>query len=403
MLVFTHPGFRRLWLNSVFSDAGTIVLIMAQGLLALELTGSEFWLGAVAGVNGIAIMSFSLVGGVMADRFDRRVLVAVASVLDLAVAALLGTLVFLGVEALWHLLALAVVSGISISIRAPARSALTLDLVGRDKLIKATAANFAALQFVAIIAPLSAGRIIDSFDVSWAYVVVATVAGLALLSLVGLRGVSKPIGRAGPPLKDMLEGARYVFRAPTVRTLILLAIVAEIFAWSHETMLPVMATFELNAGASGLGYIIAAGGVGALVTTIVISSVKEVGRKGIFALIGLSSFGGFLILFALSPWLPLSLIFITLAYSGAMAYETMLGALLQTVVPDEMRGRVLSFQTATWGLTGVAGFHTGAIAAAIGAPIAIAIGGAVVLVNGFRVAPTFRRLDERAADEAVGD
>ncbi len=403
LLVFTHPGFRRLWLNSVFSDAGTIILIMSQGLLALDLTGSEFWVGAVAGVNGIAILAFSLVAGVMADRIDRRVLVGVTAVLDATVAAVLGTLIFFSVEALWHLLLLAVVSGISISIRAPARSALTLDLVGRDQLIKATAANFAALQFVAIIAPLSAGQVISAFDISWAYVMVAVSGGLALLSLVGMRGVSRPTGRAGPPLKEMVEGAKYVFRAPTIRTLILLAIVAEIFAWSHETMLPVMAEVELGVGASGLGYILSAAGAGALVTTIAISSLKEVGRKGVFALIGLSSFGGFLILFALSPWLPLSLIFITLAYSGAMAYETMLGALLQTVVPDSMRGRVLSFQTATWGLTGVAGFHTGAIAAAIGAPIAIAIGGAVVLANAIRIAPTFWRLDERAVEHSDGD
>jgi predicted MFS family arabinose efflux permease len=403
LLVFKHPRFRLLWLNSVFSDAGTIILIMSQGLLALELTGSEFWLGAVAGVNGIAILSFSLIAGVMADRIDRRFLVALAGALDVAVAASLALLLFFGVEALWHLLLGGVVNGIAISTRMPARNALTLDLVGRDNLIKATAANFAAIQLVAIVAPLLTGLVITAFDLSWAYVMVAVSAGMGVLSLVTLRGVSKPTGRAGPPLKDLMEGAKFVFRAPTVRSLILLAIVAEIFAWSHETMLPVIAEVELGVGASGYGYILSAAGAGALVTTIAISSMREVGRKGVFALVGLSMFGGFLILFSLSPWLSLSLILITLAYSGAMAYETMLGALLQMVVPDEMRGRVLSFQTATWGLTGASGFHTGAIATALGAPIAIALGGAVVLVNAVRVAPQFLRLDERAADQSDDD
>jgi MFS family permease len=403
LLVFKHPKFRLLWLNSVSSDAGTIILIMSQGLLALELTGSEFWLGAVAGVNGLAILAFSLIAGVMADRIDRRFLVALAGALDVAVAATLAALLFFGVEALWHLLLGGVVNGIAISTRMPARNALTLDLVGRENLLKATAANFAAIQIVAIVAPLLTGLVVTAFDLSWAYVMVAVSAGMGLISLLGLRGVPKPTGRAGPPLKDLMEGAKYVFRAPTVRTLIMLAIVAEVFAWSHETMLPVMAEVELGVGASGYGYILSAAGAGALVTTIAISSMKEVGRKGIFALVGLSMFGGFLILFSLSPWLPLSLILITLAYSGAMAYETMLGALLQMVVRDDMRGRVLSFQTATWGLTGASGFHTGAIAAALGAPVAIALGGAVVLVNALRVAPQFLRLDERAADQLDDD
>jgi MFS family permease len=412
LLVFTHPGFRRLWLNSVFSDAGTVILIMSQGLLALEVTDSAFWSASMAGSSGIGIMAFSLVAGVMADRIDRRILVGLAAVMDLAVAAVVASLLFFGAEALWQLLLVSFVNGVSISIRAPARNTLTLDLVGREQLLKATAANFAALQFVTIFAPLAAGLTITAYGFAWAYVIVAVVASLALVSLFGLRGVPPPSAKGGAPVREFMEGVRYVFTAPTVRTLMLLAIVAEVFVWSHESILPVMAERALNVGPSGMGYLLSAAGAGALVTTIVISSIRQVGRKGIVALVGLGMFGTFLMLFALSPWFPLSLILITVAYSGAMAYETMLSALLQTVVPNKMRGRVLSFQTATWGLTGVSGFHMGAMATAVGAPITIAIGGAVVLVvvvggallvNVFKVAPWLWRVDERAADQSDDD
>ena len=400
LLIFRHPAFRLLWISSVFADAGTIILLMAQGLLVLELTDSAFWVGAVAGVNGIGIMAFSLISGVMADRVDRRFLVAGSAIMDVAVAAVLATLVFFNAADLWHLLAGSFVNGVSISLRSPARHALTLDLVGREQLIKATAAHFAAIQFVNIVAPLSAGLVISRFDISWAYLMVGGSAAMALVSIASLGVVKRPPRISGAPARELMEGIRYVFTAPTVRSLILLAIVAEVFGWSHETILPVMAERALDVGPSGLGYMISAGGAGALITTVAVSSMRELGRKGILALVGLGMMGTFLILFALSPWLPLSLVLIAVAYGGAMAYETMLSALLQTVVPDGMRGRVLSFQTATWGLTGVSGFHMGAIAAAVGAPVAIAMGGAVVVANVLRVVPRFLRLDERAHDSA---
>ena len=403
LLIFKHPGFRRLWLSSVFADAATIILLMTQGLLMLQMTGSAFWVGAMAGINGIGIMSFSLFSGVLADRVDRRFLIGTAAVMDTVVAAVLAVMIFSNQISLWHVMVGAFANGVAISIRIPARNTLTLDLVGRDYLIKAVAANFASIQLVSIVVPLGAGLIITSFDLSWGYVMVSGASALSLIFLVGIRGVRAPTGGRGAPIRELVRGVRYVFTAPTVRTLILLAIVGEFFGWSHETMLPVMALDVLDIGPAGLGYLLSAAGAGALVTTVVIANMREVGRKGIVALVGLGSFGGFLILFALSPWLPLSLVLITLAYSAAMAYETMLSALLQMVVPDEMRGRVLSFQTATWGLTGVSGFHMGAIAAAVGAPVAIAVGGTIVVINAIRVAPTFFRLDERAGDGSDQD
>ena len=172
---------------------------------------------------------------------------------------------------------------------------------------------------------------------------------------------------------------------PAVRTLILMELVGEVFGWAHVWMLPVMARDVLDVGASGLGYLMSASFAGMLVTTLIISSIGEFRDKGRAAVIGYGGFGLFLVLFAASRNFPLSLALIAAAYAVVAVYEATLFTLVQTIVPDEMRGRVISFQITTWGLTGVSAFHTGAIASRAGAPLAIAIGGTVVVLNALRL------------------
>ena len=203
------------------------------------------------------------------------------------------------------------------------------------------------------------------------------------------------------PWRDLKEGVRYVFTTPVVRTLILLAFVAEMFGWSSESMMPVMAREEFKVGATGLGYLMSAAGAGATVSTVILSYIGDFGDKGRLIGVGLGGFALFLVLYAFSPWFPLSLVLIALAYGLAMVYETTLSTLLQTVVPDEMRGRVLSFQAFTWGVTGLSGFHIGAIASVLGAPVAIAIGGGVVLANALRLARRPMRFLETQAETAT--
>ena len=189
----------------------------------------------------------------------------------------------------------------------------------------------------------------------------------------------------------------YVFSTPAVRLLIAMVLVTEAFGWAHETILPVMARDVLDVGASGLGYLLAAGSAGGTVSTLLLASVGEVGRKSRLLVASSFGFGLSLVLFAWSSALPLSLVLIAGAYASALVYETTVTTLLQREVPDNLRGRVVSFQAMMWGVTGLAGFHTGAIAGAIGAPAAIAIGGAVVVVSAvwvLRVAGRFDKVTE---------
>lgn len=390
ILILRNPRFRLLWSSSVVNFVGLIFYFTVHGWLALAVTNSEFWVGATYGMNGLSLVLFSTGAGVLVDRLNRKKLILIALVCQASTAAAIAALIFTEQIYLWHILVVSFLDGTVMSFKVPSRSALVLDVVGRRNMLKATAATAAAATGVGIAIPPLAGMIIESYGIGWAYVAMSSAFAVSGVILVFLRGVRRAKRKSKTsPKQDFREGVKYVFTTPAVRLLFLLLLSAEIFGWAHEAMMPVMAGKVLNAGPTGLGYLLSAGSAGALVASLVLSSIGDIRRKGLALIVGYIIFGSFLMLFALSEWLLLSLALIAIAYASATLYETLLETLLQTTVPDEMRGRVLSFQMFTWGVTGVSGFYTGAIAALIGAPLAISFGACVVLLNGLRLVRSF--------------
>ena len=387
MLLLENVGFRRLWISSFFSDLLTVTLVMCSGLLVLEITGSAFWVGAVFGVNGAALTISSFIGGLLADRFYRRryTLVAIGILIDMTVVLLIAILISTEKILVWHVIFGAVLNAIAVSIRIPARNALTLDLVGKKRLINATAVNLVSWQITAITAPLIAGLIIVNYGMSWAYFLMTISAGCGFICALTVNTSHISYPKADKQentdnIRILLDGFKFVFSAPAVRTLLLLAIVVESFVWSHESVLAVMATKVLNVDAFGYASLLSVGAVGGVISLVLISFSKQTTPRSLVLVFTLGLFSIFLLLFSFSPWFPVSLILIAIAYAFAMGYETIISALLQLVVPDKMRGRVLSLQTATWGFTGLAGLYMGALAGAFSAAIAIGAGAIVVLV-----------------------
>ena len=385
LLILRNSRFRLLWASSVVSEMGIMFHFTAHGWLTLTVTDSAFWVGAVSGAAGGSTILFSTVSGVLADRLNRKYLILMTLVCQALVASALAALIFTEQIQLWHILLASVIDGGMMSIRVPSRMALIMDIAGRRNIQNATAANLAAMTGTGIIIPPLAGRLIETQGITWAYVAMAAAFVLSTVMLTLLSGV-KGAERRGvaSPVQDFTEGVKYVFTTPAVRLLVLLMLTSEIFGWAHEAMIPVMAREVLETGPAGVGYLIAAGSAGALLSSLILSAVGDISRKGVVLIGGYIGFGAFLILFALSKSLILSLALICAAWASVAMYETMLSTLLQTSVPNEMRGRVLSFQTFTWGISGVSGFQTGAIAAILGAPLAIGIGGGVLVLNGLR-------------------
>ena len=382
----------------MFSDLALITFFTVHGWLALQVGDSAFWVGATAGMGGLSMTMFSMFGGVLVDRVGRRGLVLFGLSIRFVIALVLVALIMTGNIQLWHVLAASFGEGLAASFLTPAMMTLTLDVAGREKLLSATATRFAGMTAVGIIAPLIAGAVINGAGIGWTYVIIAG-GYLASAGFMLVLGSTIPVRRkSSSPLEDLRQGVSYVIRTPIVRTLIFMVFVTETFGWAHESMLPVMARDVLDVGASGLSYLLAAGSAGATVTTLIMSGMGDVRSKFNLLIGGSMVFGFFLILFSWSQWLLLSLGLLAAAYSAVIVYETTINTLLQTSVPDEFRGRVLSFQTMMWGMNGLAGFHTGAIASALGAPVAIAIGGVVVILNSLRVARHRKQFDLDTAE-----
>ena len=402
ILILRNARFRLLWSSSVVSELGIMFHLTAHGWLTLTVTDSAFWVGAVSGAAGASILVFSTVSGVLADRLNRKYLILMTLVCQASVAAALAALIFTEQIHLWHILLSSIIDGGMMSIRVPSRMALIMDIAGRRNIQNATAANFAAMTGTGIVIPPFAGQLIENHGIAWAYLSMSSAFMLSSAMLIFLSGVKSAERRGvASPIQDFVEGIRYVFTTPAVRLLILLMLTSEVFGWAHEAMIPVMAREVVETGPAGVGYLISAGSTGALLSALVLSAVGDISRKGVALISGYIGFGAFLILFATSQSLILSLALIAAAWASVGVYETMLSILLQTSVPNDMRGRVLSFQTFTWGISGLSGFQTGTIAAILGAPLAIGIGGGVLVLNGLRQIRTFaiRYRDEQAGSD----
>lgn len=397
-LLLENRQFRILWTAGVFGDLAVNTYFTIHGWLALQVSDSVFWVGATAGTGGLGMTMFAVVGGVLVDRFGRRGLVLTSMVIQFTVALALVVLIVSGNIRLWHVMAASFLHGTAVSFGEPAMMALTLDVTGRTKLLSATAARFAGMTVTGIIAPLAAGAIVNRAGIGWAYGLMGGGYLASAALMLALRPISPTGGGSSSPIEDLRQGFLYVIRTPTVRALILLVLVTEAFGWAHESMLPVMVRDVLGMGASGLGYLLAAGSAGATVTTVIISNIGDVRRKSGLMIGGCAGFGFFLILFSWSQWFIVSVGFLAGAYAAVIVYETTINTLLQTTVPDELRGRILSFQTMMWGVTGLAGFHTGAIASAVGAPVSIAIGGVVVVLYSLTMVRHGSRLDTAAGE-----
>ena len=394
-LLLSNQRFRKFWLGLLFNDAALAIEPLALGWLVLDITNSPLWVGISAGVAGIGMTLFSPVAGVLADRYNRKHLLILSLLVQSFAAIILGILLLMDLLQLYHALIFSFVSGLTGSVKFSCKMALTLDLAGRNNLLKGIAANFFSMTIMGVVAPLAGGLILVELGMGQAFFLVGALLLVSLMVVSLLKGIESPQYRGASHVDDFMEGVRYVFRSPSVRLLILAVMVSETFGWAVESMLPVIARDELGLGPEGFSYLMSAGALGAAVTTVTISVVPNIENKGKLVLLGIIGFGVGLIVFAFSKLLILSLFCLAFTFGCGVAFESGLSTLIQEVIPDRMRGRVLSFQTFCWGFSGMAGFHAGPIAALLGAPIAVAIGGGVVALNGLRIARSLLLLSKK--------
>jgi len=393
-----YPNYRLIWIGFFLSNIGTWMQTVAQGWLVRDLTASTALIGFVSFASSFPQIAFSLFGGVYADLFNRRKLLIATQTVHMFNAAALGALVllrdwklWLGLS-FWHVIAIAFVSGVSSTLATPAFQALMLDLVRREDLPSAVALNSAQFNLSRIIGPTIGGLLFGAIGIASCYFLnsasfLAVIAALGLLRMPPWRA---PDGRDAREMwRQMVAGIRYVQGRPRVKALLGVATVISVFGCPFLIFLPVFARDVLNREAQGLARLWAAMGVGALLSALVMAySLSNSRRRGRLLLAGNVFFGLAVAAFALSRNFALSCLFLALVGAGMVSITTTVNTLLQTLVQDEMRGRVMSmYALAFIGLPPVGGLLIGALADLIGwrwgrhgAQWALAAGGAVIVL-----------------------
>jgi MFS family permease len=392
-----HRNYRLFFAGQGVSLVGTWITRVATSWLVYRLTDSAAMLGIVGFASQIPTFVLAPFAGVWVDRLNRyRVLVATQVLAMLQSFALAG-LALAGIITVWHVLALGALQGVINAFDTPARQAMLVDLVeDRADLPNAIALNSSMVNGARLVGPSIAGIVIAAVGEGWCFLADGVSYFAVIVSLLLMR-VSK--GRAPRSetrvLQELREGFRYAFGFRPIRAVLVLLAVVSLAGMPYTVLMPVIADRTLHGGPYTLGFLMGVSGVGALCGALYLASRRSVLGLGRVIPIAAATFGVGLIAFGASRWLPLSLPLMLLTGSGFMVQMASSNTILQTIVREEMRGRVMAFYTmAFMGMTPFGSLLAGALASRIGAPRTLMLGGAACIAAAAvfaRVLPELRR------------
>ena len=376
-----HRNFRLFWTGQTVSLIGTWMQSVGQGWLALELTNSALMVGVVAAAGSFPVLLLSLYGGVVADRRSKLRIVIVCQALLLVEAAALWWFTWTGLINIGWLLALTTVGGVISAFEIPARQAMIVELVAREDLVDAIALNSGGFNLARIVGPSIAAIILAKYGLAWCFGINA----LSYLAVLGSLARIKlppwtPVQYLVSPAEQLKQGFRYIRGSRSVSGLMGVIAVYSIFGFQYLTMMPVVARDVLHTGASGYGLLLTFVGIGALTGALSLAGLGGRIRRGRLFNATAYAFAGLTILFSLMRTVHLAafvLVFLglTMLINGALA-----NGILQSVVPDELRGRVMATYVFVYvGFTPIGSFIAGAMARFVGVQWAIFTGGVVML------------------------
>ncbi|HUP20812.1 MAG TPA: MFS transporter [Gemmatimonadota bacterium] len=390
-----HPRFRLFWIGAFVSNIGSWMQAVAQGWLVLELTDSAFMLGLVGFAATFPMLVLLLVGGVYADRFDRRTMLLWAMGAMMAFATALAVLTGTGTVRIQHVLVLSLLNGGALAMAAPAYQAFVHDLVGRPLLQNAIALNSAQFNLSRVVGPSIAGLAIGVIGLAGCFGLNAISYLAAIAVLVKIRGASTRKVNPDPVWKSLVEGVGYVRSRPRIQAVLLLVSLISVLAMPYATLLPIIARDSLGLGASGLGWLFAVGGTGAVVGALSLAAWRGGGHRGLYLLTmcAITGLGTTVLGLAREPLLAgAALVAISYAATSAIALSN---TLLQELVDDAMRGRVLGmFGLAFMGTFPIGNLLSGSLAAWLSASTTLALTGGLLVAAVVLVAASRRRILE---------
>ncbi|MEX2179050.1 MAG: MFS transporter [Gemmatimonadaceae bacterium] len=376
-----HRNFRLFWLGQTTSLIGTWMQSMAQGWLALELSNNAFLVGLVVAAGSFPILLFSMHAGVLVDRYERLRIVRISQSLLAVEAGLLFWLTLTGHISIAWLLVFATLQGVISSVEIPARQSLIVELVGRDDLPQAIALQSSGFNLARIVGPALAALVIAKLGIAWAFGFNALSYLTVLLSLFLVRITPwRPTAKLVRPLEGIRESLRYMRDTPMVAALMKLVTVYAILGVPYMALMPVFARDRLGMTASGYGLLLACVGIGGLLGALGIAAQagRQAGTRTLRA--ATYAFPAILLLLSAVTQPRLAYGLLLLAGVAMIVNSAVSNTLLQHIVPDAMRGRLMAaYSFVVVGLSQTVGsFGAGIVARAVGVQWAIAIGAVIM-------------------------
>jgi len=395
----SHRDFRLFWIGAFLSNVGTWMQAVAQGWLVLQLTNSAFWLGLDAFMATAPGFLLTLVGGVFADLIDRRRLLLYTQVVAGAAALGLAILVWTNVVDRWMILGFSFVTGCCMALASPSYLAMTYDLVGREDLTNAIAMNSTQFQLSRVIGPALAGVGFKLFGLAGCFF----ANGLSFIAVVVSLSMVRPqrhhtagahsVRDRKALWRDLIEGFHYVRNRPRVFSLLLLSAVNSFFGAPYFALVPIYARDLFHLGETGLALMLGIAGAGAFFGALLVAYLGDFQRKGWFVLGGSFLFGVCVTNFARSTSLALSLTFLFGVGFAVVISVAITNTLLQKLVTDQMRGRVMSmFILSFMGTMPIGNLLAGIASHRFGPRYTLAFGGIVVTVVAAAVSIFNKRL-----------
>jgi MFS family permease len=342
---FEYRDFRLLWFGACTSSIGTWMQSVAQNWLVLELTNSPFLLGLDSFLGQIPIFLFSLIGGVIADRMDRRRLLIGSQVVQMSCAFLLASLFALGMitpHLWWPILALSFVVGLAQAFGGPAYQALIPTLVSAKDLPNAIALNSIQFNLARVIGPMLGGMALTSLGAAWCFSLngISFVAVIISLSLLPMRPLA--VRTSASLMASLKEGIHFIQQQHAMSPLIVLAFLMTLLGIPLLVFLPVIVKDVFHMGPRVFTLMLCISGAGAVAGALTVAAFGHIHRKGLMTLLTLVCLGVLMTAFAMSTSLILSGILLFVAGAALVAVFAMISSLVQLITPDEMRGRVMS-------------------------------------------------------------
>jgi MFS family permease len=382
MRALHHRNFQLFFSGQLISLIGTWMQTVAQSWLVYRLTNSALLLGCVGFASQFPVFLVAPIGGITADRVNRQRLVIATQIASMILAGILAWLTLTGRVQVWHIFVLAALLGVVNAFDIPGRQSFLIDMVGKEDLMNAIALNSSMFNGARVIGPAIAGILVSKIGEGWCFAAnsisyIAVIVGLLLMHVHCAPRISKH-----SPIEDIVEGFRWANHTRIIRALLLLIGLVSLVGMPYTVLMPVFADQILHGGARGLGILMGATGVGALFGALTLAArtgIKGLGRWIAFAC---GSFGVSLCLFAFSHSFWLSVVLLLPAGYSMMLQMACSNTLVQTMVPDQLRGRVMALYSMMFmGMAPVGAFLGGALAHHVGAPVTVAVGGVACVIG----------------------